>query len=267
MGKRSKEISMDLHGMIKSAIKNAGSYDHKDYFVDEEHMGKYCDHTVLRAYTPKKIVEAFCKEAIENGAAAMCINPVHTSFVRKMLEGTTLKTCVVIGFPLGATTPAVKAFEAAEAVSNGAQELDMVINVGALIDGDYEFVYNDIKGVVDAATEKACVKVIIETCYLSNEQKIAACVLAKAAGAKYVKTSSGFGTWGATEEDVRLIKAVIGDDMHVKASTGIETRSDAIKMVKAGAERLGASRIVQIVSGDNSAPSVSKMNQPRKREE
>ena len=257
---------MILKYMIEDAIQKAASTPVKKYEVDMENLGKYCDHTVLRAYTPIRIIDIFCQEAIDYGAASVCINPGHVAHVREKLKGTGIKTCTVLGFPLGATTPEVKAFEAAQAIDNGAQEIDMVINVGALCDGNYLLVYEDIKGVVDAAAGKTKVKVIIETCYLTYEQKVAACVISKAANADYVKTSSGFGTWGATVEDVQLMKKVVGDDMKVKASTGIETREDAVMMVQAGAERLGTSRIVQIVSGDDQAFSASKMNQPKKRD-
>jgi deoxyribose-phosphate aldolase len=257
--------TLTLKSMVDAAVKKAETSARKEYEVDTDHIGKYCDHTVLRAYTPRRIVEEFCKEAVEYEAASVCVNPVHARLVSELLKGTGLKTAVVIGFPLGATTSKSKALESKEAVENGAEELDMVINVGALIDGDYDLVHNDIFGVVEATGGKAIVKAIIETCYLSNDQKIAACVISKAAGAKYVKTSSGFGTWGATVEDVSLMKAAVGDGMGVKASTGIETRESAIEMIKAGATRIGTSRVPQIVTGDKDFFSVSKRNQPRTR--
>ncbi len=235
-----------------------------DHDVDLDHMGKYCDHTVLRAYTKKSVVGEFCDEAIKYGAAAVCINPIHVPYVKERLKGTNVEVSCVIGFPLGATTPAVKAFEAAEAVDNGADELDVVINVGALRDENYMLVYDDIKGVVDAARYKAKVKVIIETCYLNEYEKIAACVISREAGADFVKTSSGFGTSGATVEDVALMCRISDGVMQVKASTDVNTRADAIKMVKAGATRLGISRVVQIVTGDDNADCASKRNQPPK---
>lgn len=224
--------------------------------------GKYCDHTVLRAYTQQAAVKEFCDEAKRYNAASVCVNPIHVAFVHEQLQGTGIHTCTVVGFPLGANKPSIKAAEAAEAIADGAEEVDMVMNVGALRDGNYELVLEDIRGVVEAAKGKACVKVIIETCYLSCDEKIKACVLCEHAGADYVKTSTGFGTGGATEEDVRLIKMVVGDRMKVKASTGIETREDADKMINAGAVRLGTSRIPQIVSGNKDAFSASKKNQP-----
>ena len=229
-----------------------------------EDYGKYCDHTVLRAYTPQSIVKRFCDEAKQYHAAAVCVNPIHVSFVREQLQGTGIQTCTVIGFPLGANKPLIKAIEASEAIKDGAQEVDMVINVGALRDDNLNLVYEDIKGVVDVARGKAAVKVIIETCYLNTEQKIKACLLCKLAGADYVKTSTGFGTDGATEEDILLIKSVVGDSMKIKASTGINNRADAIKFVKAGAVRLGTSRTPAIVANDESIKGVSADNQPPK---
>lgn len=244
-------------------VEEAEKQPAKEYEVTLP-LGKYCDHTVLRAYTPTDIVKKFCAEAKEYGAASVCVNPIQVKLVHNELAGTDIKTCCVIGFPLGANTPAVKAYEAAEAIKDGAQEVDMVINVGALRDKNYDLVFDDIKGVVDAAKGKAHVKVIIETCYLTKEEKIAACVLAKKAGADYVKTSSGMGTGGATLEDVRLMKLTVGEDMLVKASTGIDTKEDVIAFVKAGAVRMGTSKLVQIVTGDPSTYSASKDNQPPK---
>ena len=212
--------------------------------------GKYCDHTILKAFTKQEAVKAFCDEAIKYNAASVCVNPIHVPFVKGQLAGTGVLTCTVIGFPLGATTPAVKAFEAAEAVKNGADELDMVINVGALREGNTELVYNDILGVVEAARGKT-VKVILETCYLTDEEKKTACLLSLKAGADYVKTSSGFGTRGASVEDIHLMKSVVGDKMKIKASTGINTQEDAKKMIEAGASRLGLSRTIQVVEGDD----------------
>ena len=180
------------------------------------------------------------------------------------LAGTGIKTCTVIGFPLGANKPVIKAMEAAEAIKDGAEEVDMVINIGAVRDNNLKLAFEDIKGVVDVAKGKAAVKVIIETCYLNTEEKIKACLLCKMAGADYVKTSTGFGTAGAMEEDILLIKHVVGDSMKIKASTGINTRADAEKMIRAGAVRLGTSRTPQIVSDDTTIKSVSADNQPPK---
>ena len=230
-----------------------------------EGLGIYCDHTVLRAYATRETVELFCKEAIEFGAASVCVNPVHVPLVHQLLLGTGVRTCTVIGFPLGANKPAVKALEAKLAVQDGADEVDMVINVGALRDRDYSMVLRDIKGVVDSALG-AVVKVIIETCYLTNEEIVIASLLAQEAGADYVKTSSGFGTDGAREQDIRLIKSVVGTHMKIKASTNINTQEDAEKLISDGATRLGTSRTPQIVTGDAGFRSASTANQPPKQD-
>ncbi|MDR2355794.1 MAG: deoxyribose-phosphate aldolase [Clostridiales Family XIII bacterium] len=232
-----------------------------DYDAD---FGRYCDHTVLRAYTPQAIIRRFCDEAKRYKAAAVCVNPVHVSFVCIQLAGTGIRTCTVIGFPLGANKPVIKALEAAEAIKDGAEEVDMVINIGAVRDNNLKLVYEDIKGVAEVAKGKAEVKVIIETCYLNTEEKIKACLLCKMAGADYIKTSTGFGTDGATVEDILLIRSVVGDGMKIKASTGINTRADAEKMIRAGAIRLGTSRTPQIVTNDETIQGVSSENQPPK---
>jgi deoxyribose-phosphate aldolase len=243
--------------------KNEINIDVEDTGYSEGY-GKYCDHTVLRAYTPQNIVKRFCDEAKQYKAASVCINPIHVSFVHGQLAGTGIKTCTVIGFPLGANKPVIKAMEAAEAIRDGAEEVDMVINIGAIRDNNLKLAFEDIKGVVEVAKGKAEVKVIIETCYLNTEEKIKACLLCKMAGADYVKTSTGFGTGGATEKDILLMKSVVGDSMKIKASTGVDTRADAEKMIHAGAVRLGTSRTPQIVSGDSTIKGVSADNQPPK---
>jgi len=211
---------------------------------------RYIDHTVLKADTVKSTVQRFCDEARRYGFASVCVNPTHVRFVAEQLAGSGVQTCCVIGFPLGATTSAVKAFETAEAVANGATEVDMVINIGALKDGDYDLVLNDIKAVVDAAHPRALVKVIIETCLLTDEEKVIACQLARQAGADFVKTSTGFGAGGATVEDIQLMKATVGDAMQVKASTGINDRQIFEAMVAAGATRMGTSKGIKIVEGE-----------------
>jgi deoxyribose-phosphate aldolase len=211
---------------------------------------QYIDHTVLKADTVCSTVRRFCDEARQYAFASVCVNPTHVRLVAAELAGSGVKTCCVIGFPLGATTPLVKATETAEAVQNGAEEVDMVINIGALKDRDYDLVLQDIQAVVDAAHPKALVKVIIETCLLSDEEKTIACRLAQQAGADFVKTSTGFGTGGATVEDVRLMKATVGDTMQVKASTGINNRAVCEEMVAAGATRMGTSKGIIIVMGE-----------------
>jgi deoxyribose-phosphate aldolase len=211
---------------------------------------QYMDHTVLKPDTARGTVKRFCDEAKQWKFASVCINPTHVKFVAAQLAGSGVKTCCVIGFPLGANTPFIKAVEAMEAVKNGAEEVDMVINVGALKDQDYDLVYEDIKGVVDAAHPKALVKVIIETCLLTDEEKVRVCELARRAGADFVKTSTGFGSGGATVEDVRLMKRTVGDAMRVKASTGINDRKVCDAMLAAGAVRMGTSKGIKIVTGE-----------------
>lgn len=224
----------------------------------------YCDHTVLRAYTPSSVVREFCEEAIQYGAAAVCVNPIHVALVHSLLEGTGVQTATVIGFPLGANKPCVKALETAEAVKDGADEVDMVINIGALREGNLDLVYEDIKAVVDAAAGKAAVKVIIETCYLTDEEKKTACELCIKAGAAFVKTSTGMGTGGATVHDVELLAKTADGRIKVKASGGVDDRKTAYAMLHAGAERLGVSKVPQIVNDDTSIVSASKRNQPPK---
>ncbi len=223
----------------------------------------YCDHTVLRAYTPSAVVREFCEEAVRYGAASVCVNPVHVALAHSLVKGTGVKTATVIGFPLGANKTSVKAFEAREAVADGADEVDMVINIGALREGDTELVLNDIKAVVEAAGD-AAVKVIIETCYLTDEQKRTACELCVKAGAAFVKTSTGMGTGGATVHDVELLCEQAAGRIKVKASGGVDNRETAYAMLKAGADRLGVSKVPQIVGDDVTIISASKRNQPPK---
>lgn len=228
---------------------------------------KYCDHTVLRAYTTPEKVKEFCAEAKQYNACAVCVNPMHVALVHDELKGSGVKTATVIGFPLGANKTCVKAFEAAEAVRDGADEVDMVINIGMLRAGDSEYVKNDIRAVVEAAkgvNPDVKVKVIIETCYLTNEQKVEACVLSRDAGADFVKTSTGMGTGGATVEDVQLMKKTVGDVMGVKASGGVDNRARAYLFLNAGADRLGCSRVPQIVNDDTTIQSAAATNQPPK---
>jgi deoxyribose-phosphate aldolase len=216
----------------------------------DEGYSKYIDHTVLKIATTKETVLKFCAEAKQYHFASVCVNPCNVPLVAKELEGTGVKTCCVIGFPLGANTTKVKAFETVDAVENGAQEVDMVINVGRLKDKDYDYVREDIKAVVDAAHPKALVKVIIEACVLTDDEKVKACELSKEAGADFVKTSTGFGTGGATAHDVALMKKTVGDALQVKASTGINSRATCDEMIAAGAVRMGTSKGVYIVKDE-----------------
>ena len=235
----------------------------KEFGYDESYA-QYCDHTVLRAYTPSRVVKEFCEEAKKYNAKAVCVNPIHVALVHEQLKGTGIGTATVIGFPLGANKPCVKAFEAAEAVRDGAEEVDMVINIGALREGNYALVLEDIKGVVAAVEGKAKVKVIIETCYLTDAEKIKATELVIEGGADFVKTSTGMGTGGATVHDIELLRKVAGDKISVKASGGVDTRETAFAMISAGADRLGVSKVPQIVNDDTCLYSASKGNQPPK---
>ncbi len=216
--------------------------------MDARELAKYIDHTNLRAFATREDIKRLCKEAKEYGFYAVCVNPYRVKDAAEFLKGTDIKIASVVGFPLGATFTETKVQEAIMAVRNGADEIDMVMNIGAMKDGDYGVVERDIKEVVEAVHPMGVkVKVIIETCYLSDEEKIKACELAKKAGADFVKTSTGFGTAGAKVEDVKLMRSVVGNDMGVKAAGGIHNAKEAIGMIEAGATRIGASRSVQII--------------------
>ena len=215
--------------------------------MNKQQLAGMIDHTILKANASEAEVRKVCEEALEYGFASVCINPANISLASEMLKGSKVKVCTVIGFPLGANTSAVKAFETDDAIKNGAQEVDMVINIGKLKDKDYEYVKNDIKAVVDAAKGRALSKVIIETCLLTDEEKAKACELAKEAGADYVKTSTGFSTGGATPEDIKLMRETVGPEMGVKASGGVRTYEDEMAVVENGATRIGASASIAIV--------------------
>jgi deoxyribose-phosphate aldolase len=207
---------------------------------------KLIDHTILKANATQAEVEQVLAEAKQYGFASVCINPRWVPLAAKALKGTQSGICTVIGFPLGASTSAVKAFETKDAIENGATEVDMVISIGNLKAGEFEAVESDIRAVVDAAKGKVLVKVIIETCLLTEEEKITACRLAVKAGADFVKTSTGFSSGGATVEDIALMRKTVGPKIGVKASGGIRSRADFDKMVEAGASRVGASASVAI---------------------
>ena len=207
------------------------------------------DHTALKADTTKEEIKKLCEEAIEYKFKAVCVNPTFVEYCSGLLKDSGVKIATVIGFPLGANTSATKAFETRDAIEKGANEIDMVINIGALKDADYKLVEEDIAGVVKAAEKKAIVKVIIETSLLSDEEKIKACELALKVGADFVKTSTGFSTGGATVSDVILMKSVVGDKLEVKASGGIRDYNTAKKMIDAGATRIGTSSGIKIIKG------------------
>jgi len=217
--------------------------------MKKQDLARMIDHTVLKADTIEDKIRQICSEAKEYGFASVCINPGYVALCSELLKDSDVKVCTVIGFPLGATTSEVKAFETENAIKNGADEVDMVINIGKLKDKDYDYVLNDIKAVVNAAKGKALTKVIIETCLLNEEEKIKACELSKQAGADYVKTSTGFSTAGAKAEDIKLMRKTVGEKMGVKASGGVRTYDDAVKMIENGATRIGASASIKIVEG------------------
>ncbi len=213
-------------------------------------LSRYIDHTLLRPDATQDEIAQLCYEARKYGFASVCVNPSHVKLCSELLKGSDVLTCTVVGFPLGATSTEAKTFEAQKAVRDGAREVDMVINVGALKSRDYELVEQDIASVASAVhAGGAILKVIIEAALLTDEEKVAACQLAKVAGADFVKTSTGFGPGGATAEDVALMRRVVGPKIGVKASGGIRTSADAQRMIEAGATRIGASASVKIVEG------------------
>jgi len=241
------EVTNRIMQSVNASEKPAGGAGYDPSYA------KYMDHTVLKPETTKATLKRFCDEAKQYHFASVCVNPANIPYVAEQLKGSGVKACAVIGFPLGANTTLIKAMEATEAVKNGAEEVDMVINIGALKDKDYDYVYNDIKAVVDAAHPQALVKVIIETSALTDDEKVKACELSKRANADFVKTSTGFGSGGATVEDVRLMKRTVGEGMMVKASTGINDRAICDQMLAAGAVRMGTSKGIIIVNGGATA--------------
>lgn len=217
-----------------------------------QNLAKYIDHTLLKPEATRQDIKRVCDEAKKYNTASVCVNPSWIGFVSEQLKGTTVNPCVVIGFPLGATMPAVKAAEAAACIAAGAKEVDMVMNIGAAKGGEWDTVLKDIQAVVAASKGKALVKVILECCLLTDEEKVKACQVSKLAGADFVKTSTGFSTGGATVEDIRLMRTTVGPTMGVKASGGVRTKADAEAMIAAGASRIGASSSKGIVEGDAS---------------
>ena len=215
--------------------------------MDKKTIASMIDHTLLKPEATPTQVEKLCAEAAEYHFASVCVNPVYIPLAARLLDGTGVKVCCVVGFPLGAIAPEQKAAEAASCAAMGAEELDMVIHVGAAKAGDWALVQRDIAGVVKAAASRT-VKVIIETCLLTDEEKVKACEAAKAAGADFVKTSTGFSTGGATTHDIALMRKTVGPEMGVKASGGIRDYATAMAMIEAGANRIGASAGIEIVA-------------------
>lgn len=218
--------------------------------IDTE-LGRMIDHTLLKPEATVTQIKELCAEAAKFTFASVCINPSYVGLCARLLKDTPVKVCTVIGFPLGATSTQAKAFETEQAIRDGATEVDMVINIGMLKSKEYDYVENDIFAVVSTAKRhRVLTKVIIESALLTDEEKIKACLLAKRAGADFVKTSTGFAKGGATAGDIALMRKVVGSAMGVKASGGVRTREEAIEMVESGADRIGASASVKIVSGD-----------------
>lgn len=215
--------------------------------MDKKTIASMIDHTLLKPEATPAQVEKLCAEAAEYHFASVCVNPVYIPLAARLLKDTGVKVCCVVGFPLGAIAPEQKAAEAASCAAMGAEELDMVIHVGAAKAGDWALVQRDIEGVVKAAAGRT-VKVIIETCLLTDEEKVKACEAAKAAGAHFVKTSTGFSTGGATTHDIALMRKAVGPEMGVKASGGIRDYATAMAMIEAGANRIGASAGIEIVA-------------------
>lgn len=213
-----------------------------------QNINKLIDHTILKAMATEEDVRRICQEALDYDFASVCINPCYVSLAHELLKGSNVKVCTVIGFPLGANTVAVKKFETEDAVNNGAEEIDMVINVGKAKEHNFDFIRDEISEVV-ASAKGNLVKVILETCYLTDEEITACCKAASLAKADFVKTSTGFGTGGATVHHVEIMRNSIPNDMSVKASGGVRNLSDLEAMVKAGASRIGASSGVQIMEG------------------
>ena len=208
---------------------------------------KFFDHTILKAEATEAQVAKICEEALENHFASVCVNQYYTKFVAEKLKGSDVDVCTVVGFPLGMSDTKVKAFETKAAIEDGATEVDMVINVGALKDKKYDYVKNEIKTLKEVCGKDITLKVIIETCLLTDEEKVKACELSKEAGADFVKTSTGFSTGGAKTSDVALMRKIVGTDMGVKASGGIHSAEEAQAMIDAGANRLGTSATLAII--------------------
>ena len=214
--------------------------------MNKKELARMIDHTLLKPEATSEGIKKLCEEAVKYNFASVCVNPGRVKEAYEIVKNSDVKVCTVIGFPLGATTTESKVFETKDAIKNGATEVDMVINVGRLKDKDYDFVKEDIKSVVDAAKGKALTKVIIETCLLTDEEKVIACKLSKEAGADFVKTYTGFSTGGATASDIKLMRETVGPDMGVKASGGVRTKEDALTMIENGATRIGASASIAI---------------------
>lgn len=244
-GTRGPEETRVLHAAGASRVTATTGY-----CPASDGLGSLIDHTLLKPDADRAQIEVLCREAAQFCFASVCVNPNWVPVCRDLLRGSGVKVCTVIGFPFGTHLSDVKAYEARRAVEQGAEEVDMVINIGAMKSKDYALVEQDIRGIVQAVGKNTVVKVILETAMLTREEKIMGCTLAKAAGADFVKTSTGFGGGGATVEDIELMRETVGPEMGVKASGGVRTKEDVEAMVAAGATRIGASAGVKIVRGE-----------------
>lgn len=237
-----EKIAEEIYEKVSSGVENTNS--------KSKSIASMIDHTLLKQNASVDQIKKVCEEAREYKFASVCVNPSYVPLVAHMLKGSGVKTCCVVGFPLGATSTKAKVEETKDVIENGAQEVDMVINVGAIKSGDWNYVQKDIEAVVMASKGKALVKVIIETCLLTDEEKVKACTASKEAGADFVKTSTGFSTGGATVEDIRLMRETVGPDMGVKASGGVKDYKSAVDMINAGATRVGTSSGISIVKSE-----------------
>ena len=242
-----KKVTQEV--LARSGGGAAASYSGADTAFPPQSLASYIDHTLLKSDASLEDVRKVCDEAKKHQFYSVCVNPSYIKFVAGQLEGSGVKPCCVVGFPFGTQTPEAKHAETLDAICNGAKEIDMVINVGAIKNKDWHLVRRDVEAVVSAAKNKAGVKVILETCLLTDEEKVKACTICKLVGADFVKTSTGYSTGGATVEDISLMRQTVGPEMGVKASGGVRTYEDAVAMIKAGANRLGASAGVKIIAG------------------
>lgn len=251
MNKIKKDVEKTIEkykNQLNDSLKSFSTKEKKGYKQEPiENLAEIIDHTILKPEATNLEIKKLCEEAKKFGFASVCVNSCNVKFVNELLQDSSVKVCSTISFPLGATSTLMKELEAKEAVANGADEIDMVINIALLKEGKYLEVKNDIERVVNAVKNKAIVKVILETSLLNEEEKIAACVLSSIAGADFVKTSTGFSTGGATIKDIELMRAVVGSEMGVKASGGVRDNEKARKMIKAGANRIGASSSIKII--------------------
>ena len=249
MNINSDQINEIVQKVMQEVIAGGGVEQPVPNNMPPESLASYIDHTLLRSDASAEEILKVCDEAKKYRFASVCVNPSYIKFVAEQLEGSGVIACCVVGFPFGTQTPEAKKSETADAVKNGAKEIDMVINVGAIKSKDWQLVKRDVEAVVAAARGKAGVKVILETCLLTDEEIVKACTICKMVGADFVKTSTGYSKGGATPEVVALMRKVVGPDMGVKASGGVRTYEDAIAMIAAGANRLGASAGISIIAG------------------